>query len=543
MAVVRVLLEAERRNARRAARTKGAWKSADRGMLIFLFAVFVFGQVLLSGAVIALQSAAAPASGLGIDTPALARMLLDGSLVNVLAGWLLIPILARGLLVRGRSVSPSHLLQYPVSVSQLLAFSVVSTLTSGMTIGMAVVSAIAVAPLLAMPHAVAGLVGALLFVIGCVGLSWAIGLTVSALFSVARGRELGVGLAAGILLLVVTPVLVGTSRTPDGIELHAFGGEALLISKDGTRGVVPALQRVSPARAVITLATSGWSPAPLGVLVLLAGGSAAVSALAFRRSLVHPAQTGAPRHGRTFSAAPFTSLPFLRDPLRACAEKELAFLLQTMDAPLVALVGVVATVVALTAETYWWIAVAMLPFMAINELAIPTNAFGLDRGGVDRYLLAPLTSLQVLLSKNVAWAWLIAWQSLPVVIALAARHGARIAAAAVAGQAAYVLLMTAWGNVMSVRSPAPREFWNFDSPQQAGGIASQVVLGLGGAALVLAWRAADKADALAGGGGPLRPVAMVGLAAGAALAWNRTLHASARELARNPEGFRARLAA
>jgi len=543
MAVVSVLVAADRLNASRAARSKGAWQSYDRLMLTAIFLLYGIGQAALSLGALALMRTTSPSESLGIEAPVLARQLVELNLLNLLGAWLLLPLFARGLLVRGRSLSLSHLLQYPLRVRQALSFSVMTTLLSGTTIGMGLMTLLALVPLFAMPHPGAALIGAAFFVAGAVTLSWAIGVVASAIMSMARGRAIALGLASSCLLLAATPAFVSPQRTAEGLELNVMGGHVMLLSRDGSRGIMASVSRASPARAVAALGDEGLRPAPLALLLGLAAASTCAAGLGFRRSLLHPPEVSAPSRGRRFSAAPFTNLPFLRDPLRALAEKELMFLLQTMDAALVAITGVVGVIIALRAHSYGWIAIVILPFMAVSELAIPTNAFGLDRGGIDRYLLAPITSAQVLLSKNVAWFWLIAWQSLPVLVALGLRFGVRVALAAATGQAAYVLVMTAWGNLVSVSAPAPREFWNFDSPQQTGGMVSQLAMILAGVALAAAWLAAAQIDERSASPDLILPATMTCVALLAGLAWFASVAWAARELGRGPERLRERLVA
>ncbi len=543
MALVSVLFAAERLNASRAASSKGSWKSADHAMLLAIFGLYGVGQAALSIIALLLSRPTAPAEILGIATPALARQLVELNLLNLFGAWLLMPLFARGLMVRGRSLSLAHLLQYPVSVREALISSTLSTLASGTFIGMALMTGLALVPLFALPHPAAAVIGAVPFVATCVALSWAIGVVTSALLSMARGRAIALGLASAILLLAATPALMSPHRTDDGMALRVLDHDVLLLSREGDRGLLHGLSRASPANAVVSLGHDGLRPKPLALLVGLALVSARAAALGFRRSLLHPPQVTTPRRGRLLSSAPVTNLPWMRDPLRALAEKELQFLLQTMDAALVAIVGLVAAIVALRSDAYWWLALPLLPFMVISEVAIPTNAFGLDRGGVDRYGLAPVTARQVLLSKNVAWAWLAAWQSLPVLLALAARHGARVAVPAAIGQAAYVLIVTAWGNVVSVTAPAPREFWNFDSPQQTGGLTSQLALALAAAALGAAWVTASKLDMAMPGPDVALPATMLGVALAGSLAWVASLRWAERELGLHPDLLRERLVA
>jgi len=115
------------------------------------------------------------------------------------------------------------------------------------------------------------------------------------------------------------------------------------------------------------------------------------------------------------------------------------------------------------------------------------NCFGLDRRAVDRYRLLPLSGRDVLLSKNLAYAMITAVQVGPLILAGAYRFGLVVGLAALCGAAAYWLLLVIWGNWVSVRHPAPREFFNFDNREQAGGILSQLyALAVEGALILVA---------------------------------------------------------
>jgi hypothetical protein len=101
---------------------------------------------------------------------------------------------------------------------------------------------------------------------------------------------------------------------------------------------------------------------------------------------------------------------------------------------------------------------------------IPLNNFGLDGKAVDRYRLLPLSSRQVILSKNLAYVLLVLIElAAPVLVALF-RVGVPYTLACLCGCLAVCCLTMAWGNFVSIRSPAPREFFNFDSSEQAGGM-------------------------------------------------------------------------
>jgi hypothetical protein len=117
-----------------------------------------------------------------------------------------------------------------------------------------------------------------------------------------------------------------------------------------------------------------------------------------------------------------------------------------------------------------------------NEMVIPLNNFGLDGKAVDRYRLLPLSSRQVVLSKNLAYVLLVMIElAAPVLVALF-RVGVPFTLACLVGCLAVCCLTMAWGNFVSIRSPSPREFFNFESTEQAGGMLpilySAVVWGL-----------------------------------------------------------------
>lgn len=189
--------------------------------------------------------------------------------------------------------------------------------------------------------------------------------------------------------------------------------------------------------------------------------------------LLHPVAgvASAGRKTRAISGWPFVSAPF-----GAAAAKELRYLLRTMDAWMGFAIGAGGAVfLALRASPPDIALLGLASLVAVAEMAIPLNAFGLDRGGVDRYRLLPLDGARVIASKNVAAFALVAMQTLPLWVTGAARFGAPSALTMFLCVASAMVLTAAWGNVVSVRAPAPRHFYNFDRVDQAGGLAGAVV--------------------------------------------------------------------
>jgi hypothetical protein len=99
---------------------------------------------------------------------------------------------------------------------------------------------------------------------------------------------------------------------------------------------------------------------------------------------------------------------------------------------------------------------AVLGILALLSVSFPMNAFGLDAGsGLDRYRLSPLASSRVIETKNAAFVMVAAVQRLPILLLSVWRFGATEASWALVEAASLTLLVLAWGNVTSVRSPNP----------------------------------------------------------------------------------------
>ena len=199
--------------------------------------------------------------------------------------------------------------------------------------------------------------------------------------------------------------------------------------------------------------------------------------------------------------------------------------------------GAVAAVwIALRPEDGPRVLVLCMPMIVLNEMVMPLNAFGLDGASADRYRLLPLTGRQVLLGKNLAFLAVVVSEFAAPVAAGFWRVGITFSLAALCAGLAATLSMVAWGNQTSVRSPAPRAFFNFDSKEQAGGVLSM----LGVAAVWLVPFLLGLAANLGGHGVLL--LAEFALLGAAVLVYVLTLANAGREFEARAERMRAQLA-
>lgn len=539
------LLLADVRNAHRAARARGPWKSADVVIVVFGLLLLAGAQGVVAWAVVRVLGDEAAAARLaralgGIPAELVAVRLLEGSLLVTVAAWLTLPVLTTGLDLRGRRLPPSQLLRHPLRVVEILAYSGMSTLARPPQALLSLTTLVALSPVLALPHPGAAAVAAVPFLALVVLISWAVGLGIDAVLTASRGREVALGLACALALLVALPAVMPPTRTLNGLEAVGPGASVLLISRDGQHGLLPIVARVAPGSAVVQAGVDGFAVEPFAYLAGLVAAGIAWTLWTFRRALLEPPRLGTGRPALLLAAV--TRLPFLRDPLRALAEKELALLLRTMDAPLGLVVGLAGGAAVLAADGHAGLsAVALLPLIVVVEAAIPFNAFGLDRAGCDRYRLAPIDGRTTLLSKNVAWWWVAGLQAAPLLAALLGRHGPRIALSAALLHAALVLATTAWGNVVSIRAPTPREFWNFDSKEQAGGLTSLAFGVVASVVLLTVAVLTAVADAHLPTAGVLLPLGQAIGVGAAALAWAWGLSGAAREFDVRAEPMRRRL--
>jgi hypothetical protein len=101
---------------------------------------------------------------------------------------------------------------------------------------------------------------------------------------------------------------------------------------------------------------------------------------------------------------------------------------------------------------------AVLGILSILSVTAPMNMFGLDgAAGLDRYGIFGLSGRSIIGAKNRAYLAVIAVQRAPIFALAAWRLGARETIYGIMEAASLALLTLAWGNVVSVRHPAPMD--------------------------------------------------------------------------------------
>lgn len=482
--VVAALLPYQLRAQWRSLARRGAFRGAE-------VAIFAVACLLALPGHAALCVAAA--SRLRAGELEMGLLLTSAVLTNLLVAWITVPILLQSIDIARPAFAPARLAQFPLSAAQIFAVMISGSLVQPVYAALAILSALSLAPLAAAPNPIAGVAAGAIFVAASALLSWAIALALSAVLASRRAREAATALLLVLIVAVAFVARIDFTLEDAGLVMRFRGEERLLVNRSGTEGALLALGRWSPATLAARAAAGRDAAAPIVALAALAAAAFGVAVLSVRRMLLHPIAgvASAGRKTRAISGWPFAPAPF-----GAAAAKELRYLLRTMDAWMGFAVGAAGAVfIALRASAPDVALLGLASLVAVAEMAIPLNAFGLDRGGVDRYRLLPLTGAQIVASKNAAAFALVAMQTLPLWAAGAARFGLASTLTMLCCVASAVVLTAAWGNVVSVRAPAPRHFYNFDRVDQAGGAAG-VVVGLAiWVAAAGVWFALDAAGA------------------------------------------------
>jgi hypothetical protein len=295
------------------------------------------------------------------------------------------------------------------------------------------------------------------------------------LFSSSRAREVAI---LAITLVAVSLVFGAGMRTEhhaSGLYLAAWGHRWLLTDGTRTHGLVPAIRDHTPGAWVVAAAMARKTPLFFALLLATFAASWALAWWSLRCLVMNPVTglAGGRRQLATIGPLPFLPGALGGISLGVAAAKELRYLLRTMDTLLGIALGLGGAVyLVIAADASRMVLFLGIPIILTMEMAIPMNAFGLDRLGVDRYRLFPVSGHLVVLSKNLAFFLVALAQVSLFIVAAAFRFGSLTAIAALLGTGSTALLMAAWGNLVSVRAPAPRAFYNFDSVEQAGGVTS-----------------------------------------------------------------------
>jgi len=119
-----------------------------------------------------------------------------------------------------------------------------------------------------------------------------------------------------------------------------------------------------------------------------------------------------------------------------------------------------------------WIGWLGVPVLALFASTMMQNSFGLDRGAVDRYRLLPLSGVDVLLSKNVAFLVVLAVLLFPALIATALRFDVITALRGLLLAGVLTSVSVTFGNITSVRYPWPKRFFAFNSNRDGNVLAN-----------------------------------------------------------------------
>jgi len=498
--VVAALLPYQFRAYWRATARRGAFRGAETAIFAIVCVLALPGHAALCFAA---------ASRLRAGELEMGLLLTNATMTNLLFAWITVPLLLQSIDIARPGFAPARLAQFPLSAAQIFAVTIAGALVQPVYVALAILSALSLIPLAVAPSPIPGAIAGALFVAASALLSWGIALASAAILASRRAREAATALLLVLIVAAVFAVRIDLALEDAGFVVRYRGEEWLLANRSGTEGALVALGRWSPASLAARAAAGRDAAASIAALAALAAAAFGVAVWSVRRMLLHPV-AGVASAGRKTRA--IFGAPFLAPPFGAAAQKELRYLLRTMDAWMGFAIGAGgALFIALRSGAPDIALLGLASLAAIGEMAIPLNAFGLDRAGVDRYRLLPLAGARIIASKNVAAFALIALQTLPLWVAGVARFGAASALTMFLCVAGAVVLTAAWGNVVSVRAPAPRHFYNFDRVDQAGGAAGVVVglaiwvaaagvwfaLDAAGAAALIAGEAAAFASALA----------------------------------------------
>jgi hypothetical protein len=442
---------------------RGSWRGANVATVIVLGLLGLFAQIAMTANAVAAFHKGDVAAAIAVA---------EAGLTGILIGWLMLPILVHSIAGSGTGVVLQRLGQFPLSNVELFAVGALGSLAQPVYWVLMVASVVSLVPFTLTPQPLLGFLAGTLYVLAAAMIAWALHLAMSAVMASRRGREVALAVTA-VLMFGSFPLMRGDFDQDGGrLTYTVMDRTYVLLDVAQQSGLLATVDRWMPAGWVGAVAQGegpGWR------LLALATGSLAgfgLSILSLRRLLTQPPQGVG---GVRTRQSTIGGLPGVPPQLGVTAVKELRYLLRTLDAMLGFTIGLIATGWMLwRPEAAPGVLVLCLPIIVLNEMVMPLNAFGLDGTAVDRYRLLPLSGRQILLSKNLAFALVVAAEIVLPVLAGLWQVGVLFTLAAVCAAAGGVLLMMAWGNQVSVRSPAPRAFFNFDSKEQAGGILSML---------------------------------------------------------------------
>jgi hypothetical protein len=437
---------------------RGVWHGANAATVTALALLGLIGSIF--GNIFAFESLRDGATPRGL-------MVLEGCLNAVLVGWLFVPIMVGSTTAEGRGLQPIRMGQFPLKIGDLLAIGLMGRMVQPVYWILAGTSLCVFLPLSVVADPLAGVAAGLLFVAFAALLAWSVELFGSALFSSRHGREM---MMLGVLLLMIPMVLMLNADFDmiDGDLFCAVGEHSvLLLNEDASDGLILKSRIISPSRWVVGAASGQATLQGILLLAIALATSAWLARVSLRRVMLHPPGTLRSRKGVPRAIGQVRGLSVVMGPLLI---KEIRYLSRTLDHLMSVGLSLIALVWILLRPEHMQLVLPLAALnIVVNQAAIPLNNFGLDGSGADRYRLVPLSGRQVLMTKNLAYFSMVGIHMIPLLLGGIFKGGAMLALATLLGTAAACLITAAGGNVVSIKSPSPRAFFNFDTKEQTGG--------------------------------------------------------------------------
>jgi hypothetical protein len=364
--------------------------------------------------------------------PLAARQLANGEttryealLIMVFLVWML-PVMGES----KRSITSDRLVHLPLTVNELFLIRLSSVFCSPLA-WIVVAGALTLGyPLAFAQNSLTGGVALLVFLL----LGLFVSLTIADL--------LQSGLARKLLLGVVL--------------VSSVAGGLLWMSKRADSFV--SLQPWLPHRLAAAAAVSSTPLSGLVLLVLVT----ALFALLARWSFKFTLQPRADRRSQRFSFFGVLQFP---GKFGGLIKKDLRYASRLLDLylalPIVILFNVYLASSPAPSSVALFMAVA---FLFLPCLSIAFNAFGLDTTfGLDRYTLLPLSNKEKLLSKNLAFAAMMAALFVPLLPLAFWKLGTRAVVLGFVELVIVTLAYVSFGNWLSVRQPFKMQFYRFSS--------------------------------------------------------------------------------
>jgi hypothetical protein len=323
------------------------------------------------------------------------------------------------------SISAKNLVRFPLSVNTLLAVRVISFFISPVVMMIVIGSLMSLLPLLKSRNPAMGMAAAILFL----SLAAIVGLCLSHLIGIAAWRRGFLATAA----ITIIPL-----------------GASLLASGDQAKQRLLSLIMFTPTRLATSVATGEnlrSALIPLLLLIVLIATAFFLLLWSFRQSLSAQQTT----RSSWIRKADFIRLP---GRLGGLVGKELRYL-RRVFLPWTGLLFALACSLALLNNAIPPIVFqSAILLVFLIDFDLTTNFFGLDRAWeLNRYLIFPLRGREIVFSKNLGIAVIVAAQLAPMLSLACWRFGWVEAIWGLLEATALMLAYLAWGNLISVNNP------------------------------------------------------------------------------------------